>query len=114
MPTLIIILLVILQGIIFGVATNKALEYKGYDEDWFWYGFLFSFVAFILAATRPLATTQIEIEKTKQKNSHLPPKRDTWTCPICFRINPSYTGTCACGTNKNTIKDTDTSNTNTI
>ena len=23
-----------------------------------------------------------------------------WTCPECGRVNPAYTGTCACGTEK--------------
>lgn len=43
----------IIQGVIFGVVTNLIIKNKGYKENWFWWGFFFSFFAVIVAATKP-------------------------------------------------------------
>lgn len=43
----------IIQGVIFGVVTNIIIKNKGYEENWFWWGFFFSFFAVIVAATKP-------------------------------------------------------------
>ena len=43
----------IIWGIIWGFATNAIIHNKGYDENWFWWGFFFSIIAVIVAATKP-------------------------------------------------------------
>lgn len=54
----------IIQGIIFGVVTNLIIKNKGYKENWFWWGFFFSFFAVIVAATKP------ENKVTKEDSSN--------------------------------------------
>jgi hypothetical protein len=52
----IIIISAIIWAIIWGIATNKVIQNKGYEENWFLWGFLFSFIAFIVACTKPSKT----------------------------------------------------------
>lgn len=40
-------------GVVWGMVTNKIIENKGYNENWFWWGFFFSWIAAIVAATKP-------------------------------------------------------------
>lgn len=54
----------IIQGVIFGVVTNLIIKNKGYKENWFWWGFFFSFFAVIVAATKP------ENKATKEDSSN--------------------------------------------
>lgn len=42
----------VIWGIIWGIVCNKVIENKGYDENWFWWGFFFGFIAFIVALTK--------------------------------------------------------------
>ena len=50
---IIVLIVGIVQGIVWGIATNKIIENKGYKENWFWWGFFFSFLALIVALTKP-------------------------------------------------------------
>ena len=50
---IVILIIGIIQGVIFGFATNQIIKNKGYSENWFWWGFFFSFLAVIVAATKP-------------------------------------------------------------
>ena len=43
----------IIWGIIWGFATNAIIHNKGYDENWFWWGFFFGIFALIVALTKP-------------------------------------------------------------
>ncbi len=43
----------IIQGSIFGFATKKIIENKGYSENWFWWGFFFGFIAMLVALAKP-------------------------------------------------------------
>ncbi len=54
----------IIWGIIWGFATHKVIENKGYYENWFWWGFFFGFIAFIVACTKP-DKRSVYIEDTK-------------------------------------------------
>ena len=96
----------IVQGIIWGVATNKVIENKGYSENWFWWGFFFGFLALIVACTKPQAQSYNSSssslfaaaaeEKMKiQQQSLL--EQGGWKCNKCGNVNPSYSGTCNCG-----------------
>lgn len=50
---IVVLIIGIVQGIVWGIATNKIIENKGYKENWFWWGFFFSFLALIVALTKP-------------------------------------------------------------
>ena len=93
------VILVIAKGIFWGVVTQKIIDNKGYDTNWFWWGFFFGLVAFIIALTQPDAPRTIPDaasldERTLQNGG--------WKC-TCGRVNPSYTGTCACGRSKREV-----------
>lgn len=96
---------VLIQGVIFGVATDKVIENRGYEENWFWWGFFFGFIALIVALSKP----EVRYEYTpKESGSGLfraaeTDRRrsgDTWICGRCGAVNQSYTGTCGCGMSK--------------
>lgn len=40
-------------GCIWGWGVNKVVKNKGYDENWFWWGFFFGIIALIVALTKP-------------------------------------------------------------
>lgn len=93
------IVIVLVCAVIFGFATDTIIRNKGYDESWFWWGFLFGLVALIVAAARPEARPEPD---AKQKINYMKEQtlRDGgWEC-VCGRLNPHYTGTCACGRTK--------------
>ncbi len=53
----------IIGGIIWGIVVNKVIENKGYEENWFWWGFFFGIFALIVALTKESAnTTKVVIE----------------------------------------------------
>lgn len=96
---LLYVLLDIPVGIIFGVATNKILENKGYSDNWFWFGFFCLGVALIVAACKPeCKTTYSTPSFMKSQNG---PTGNGWKCS-CGIYNPSYMTTCECGKNKPT------------
>ncbi len=41
-----------IYGTVWGVVVNKVIENKGYQENWFWWGFFFGFLALIVALTK--------------------------------------------------------------
>ncbi len=47
------LIVVFLWGCIWAFATAKVIENKGYEENWFWWGFFFGFLAFIAALAKP-------------------------------------------------------------
>ncbi len=99
-------------GVIWGIVTNKILENKGYDDNWFWWGFFFGIFAVIVAASKPKAPESTPVsyyhfdESSNSGNGRFNisrggyDKNDSWKCRKCGRINPLYTGTCACGNTK--------------
>lgn len=102
------IIAVIVWGCIWGFATNKVIENKNYDENWFIWGFLFGFIAFIVACTKPENTSTYEMnysftEYSKEKNARREKdilNENGWKCNRCGQVNQSYTGTCSCGLSK--------------
>lgn len=44
------------QGCVWGWAVNKIVKNRGYDENWFWWGFFFGLLALIVALTKPQNT----------------------------------------------------------
>lgn len=89
------------QGIIFGIAVNSVINNKGYDDNWFWWGFFFGFVALMVAlskpeVTRPSYSQSILMQKARQDNIL---NNGGWTCSYCNTINANYVTSCSCGRN---------------
>ena len=116
----------IIWGIIWGCATNAIIHNKGYDENWFWWGFFFSIIAVIVAATKPENRSRYDSSSDSgtsylgynySNHNSYPTSSSTyygvnrtagpneWKCNKCGRINPNYTGTCACGTSKYDLEE---------
>ena len=93
-----IVIAVIIWGCVWGIATKIVIENKGYDDNWFWWGFLFGFIAFLVAMAKPerkensgnksLYSTKVD-ENAVSKNG--------WICKKCGRDNFNYADFCLCG-----------------
>ena len=112
MPGIIIGFLI--NGLFWGFVTRAIIINKGYNENWFWWGFFFGFIAFVVACTKPqniilpvsnAATSSLtrlaekydaERKKTKDVLENNP---GGWHCS-CGKFNAAYTGTCGCGLTK--------------
>lgn len=109
-------------GSIWGFATNAVISNRGYDENWFWWGFFFGFIAFIVACTKPQNSSSysapaymhndppairvMQDEERKTISREEEKRRLTtggWKC-TCGRVNPAYTGTCACGRTQQSVR----------
>lgn len=106
----------IVNGVIFGIACDKIIKNKGYYDNWFWWGFFFGIVALIVAAVKPenqdnynsdSTSSYYNIDRvfsdennTSQQGVDITLKAGGWKCGYCYRVNPSYVGTCACGKSK--------------
>lgn len=109
------LIVAIIWGCIWGVATNAVIKNKGYDENWFWWGFFFEIIALLVAATKPenRSNTYGSYDGLShgEVDSHLTRAADEirrkdylnsggWTCASCKKINPKYLTTCSCGLSK--------------
>ena len=104
----------IISGIVWGVVTQKNIENKGYDENWFWWGFFFELLAVLVAFSKPQQreTTNYYAEKKEDpiwmsntNRMSASSTSDGWKC-ICGRTNQLYTGTCGCGRTKEEVEET--------
>ena len=102
----IILLPYIVLGIIFGVATNAIIRNKGYNENWFWWGFFFGIIALIVAASKPTASA------FGRRPTYYGYNKSGWKCDKCGKYNSSYVSTCSCG-NRHTANGTEYENSNT-
>ena len=108
------IIIVLVYGIIMGFATKAIIENKGYNDNWFWWGFFFGIIALIVAAARPQCVSSIEMNRglaeEQEKQNELKRKdgrmlqEDGWKC-ICGQLNASYVGTCSCGRTRADVED---------
>lgn len=75
----------IIWGVVWGYATKAVINNKGYDDNWFWWGFFFGFIALIVAATKPENRKQTQewqsvqlhtesVNKTQELKKEEPPK----------------------------------------
>lgn len=89
----------LIWAIIWGYATYKVIDLKGYKEkNWFLYGFLFGIIAFIIALKKPIICGDKE-EAEKQNPGD-------WKCEFCRRVNSSDRNICFCGkTKRDTIEE---------
>lgn len=91
-------------GIIWGFATNAVISNRGYDENWFWWGFFFGFIAFIVACTKPQNSSSYDERRiASQEEDRRRLRNGGWKCK-CGRVNPAYTGTCACGRTQQSVR----------
>lgn len=93
---------IVIWGSIWGVATNAVIRNKGYDENWFWWGFFFGFIAVLVALSKPQVSYDEEVadHEAEKAREQAILSSNGWKCSKCGRVNPSYTGTCGCGTSK--------------
>lgn len=94
-------------GMIFGFATDSVISNKGYDENWFWWGFFFGWIALVVALAKPQKeryTRSPEVSAAYYDNKLM--KNNGWICAKCQKTNPHYTGTCSCGNTKNNNEQT--------
>lgn len=109
---MLILIIWIIQGVILGIATNKIIENKGYDENWFWWGFFFGLIALLVALSKPTVYHRYEYESSDYSplssaaNSFGEEHRKSsmnagdWECYFCHRINADYVTSCGCGKSK--------------
>lgn len=110
---------IIIWGLIWGAATQAVINNKGYDESWFLWGFLFGFIAFLIALCKPSIpriSSSIEDERKKGYFHGFDSRGGTlfkgdaatddgWTC-VCGARNKDYEGTChRCGKSKHEKKE---------
>lgn len=110
MPFLIALVVGIIQGIIFGFATQTIIESKGYRDNWFWWGFFFGLIALIVACAKPQNTYY-----SPYQGGGLYKSADTlyneqmmaeggWKCS-CGKVQASYVSSCSCGKSKREVLD---------
>lgn len=116
------LLYVVFFAVCFGFATRAIIHNKGYDENWFWWGFFFGIFALIVACAKPQNVYYTDSNPSSQSNnfynytnngnyiseSERIRNRDIlnaggWQCP-CGRLNANYVSTCTCGKSKNEVR----------
>jgi len=77
----------IVGGIIWGIVVNKVIENKGYEENWFWWGFFFGIFALIVALTKQsVNTTKVVIESSIPIKENM---EQLSSCTLNNRVNVS-------------------------
>ena len=103
----------IIWGIIWGYAAREIIINRGYGEEatkFFWLGFFFSFIAVIIAVTRPVyrsewssSSRSIIVPKTVSESNPYSDNFMTrvpdggWRCSNCGKAHYSYETSCSCG-----------------
>ena len=104
MELLIIVGLRLAFSVFWGFVTYRLIVKKGYYENWFWWGFFFGIIAFIVALTKRnvgvLYTDPQYAQAQTGRYHEAMLQSGGWSCVRCGRVNPSYTGTCGCGASK--------------
>ncbi len=85
-------------GVVFGFATNMVLINRGYNENWFWWGFFFGIIALIVALSKPDAN-QYSASPYNSNASQTAKTGSGWKCS-CGTSHVSYVGSCGCGKTK--------------
>ena len=103
------VIISICWGLIWGVVTKKIIENKGYNENWFWWGFFFGFFAMIVALSKPEVPRRSLGEPKglsytglsgNSKHMGAPSSNNSWVC-ICGARNMSAENICSrCGKNR--------------
>ena len=112
----------LVYAVLMGFTTKIIINNKGYDDNWFWWGFWFGVFAVVVACAKPqnIKYTSSSINSQSSglynyrssdsysKESDRIRNREIlnaggWQCP-CGRVNASYVSTCTCGRNKSDVK----------
>ena len=118
-------IIIIVQAIIFGFATKIVIENKGYDDNWFWWGFFFGLIALIVACAKPqnIDYTAYDSKPAKPTYTSHPSSYGStlgkaadqartkeilasggWKC-VCGKAHAAYVSSCSCGRNKHEVLD---------
>lgn len=98
---------------LFGLATIRINENKGYYGG-FWWGFFLGWLGVIVILCKPDNTRSYYYNKESddalsayaaEKSAQRLVREDDWKCPECGRTNASYVTTCICGIPKNYKKE---------
>lgn len=118
-------IITIVLAVIFGFATKIVIENKGYDDNWFWWGFFFGIIALIVACAKPQ-----NIDYSSYNSQPFQPTYTSYqtsygsnlsnaankaynekllasggqTCS-CGRVHASYVSSCSCGKSKREVKN---------
>lgn len=103
------IIAVVVNGLIWGFATQKVIENKGYEENWFWWGFFFGLIALIVACTK---SERVRVESYSSRSFYNNGTGSTheerilneggWKCS-CGKVQASYVSSCSCGRNRHEL-----------
>lgn len=77
---------VLVYGIIFGVVTNIVIKNKGYEENWFWWGFFFGVFALIVACTKPSQVAVPRVEQAPAIPTYVPKNMNSAKYDTLFSI----------------------------
>lgn len=114
MKIIMYIFIYLIYGSVWGIVCKKVIYNKGYQENWFWWGFLFGIFAFLVAISKTQKINENIQEKqqsTYEKKSALELlaeqtenerilREGGWKCSKCGRINYSGQVNCNCGQRK--------------
>ena len=99
------IIIAIIVGVIWGFATQSVIYDKGYEENWFWWGFFFGLIALIVACAKPQNTDYTFNSHINYQNRLIQAQNEKtlseggWKC-ACGNIHAAYVSSCSCGLNK--------------
>ena len=114
-----VLLFVLILAVLLFVMWLIAAKFSAIAEEkghygYFWWVFIFGIIGMILVAALPDRARMIikDVEDkpssgagyslskmaTQKETASIP--KGSWQCKGCNKINPSYTGTCSCGTSK--------------
>ena len=118
------LIIAIIHGLIFGFVTKSVIEDKGYDDNWFWWGFFFGLIALIVACAKPRnidysyfysrssqltytgyqpsLSSNLGDAAAKVHNEQLL-ANGGWKCS-CGEVQASYVSSCSCGKSKSEVK----------
>ena len=95
-------------NVMWGVATQKVIENKGYAENWFWWGFFFGLFAWIVACTKPQYVNPCASASggfySGGAGTHEERilKEGGWKCS-CGKVQAAYVSSCSCGKSKSEV-----------
>ena len=94
---------IIVYALLWGLLTQWVIkEKKGYDKNWFWWGFFFGVIAFLIALSRPQNERQtITVAPYSPDRSPVIEEvkfhGEGWECKRCSNMNPKDAAFCQCG-----------------
>lgn len=108
----------LIYSIIMGFVTKIIINNKGYDDNWFWWGFFFGILAIIVACAKPqnirytssgsssfynhgVGGNTTESERIRNQNTL---NAGGWQCH-CGRLNAAYVSSCTCGRSKSDVRN---------